>query len=278
MPPDAWRAGNLSSVGGAIRNPFTAAAVCRAIRFRSIRSRHGCSNPSTRGRTSRPAPRSTRRTSSSTRPATTRSTASTAASTSWRRRARRCSAALTIKNVDDLSPTGSDWNTTQGDHFRRTEVRQLAGSHNWIRGSFINEVRGGWSNTVEKDSYTNASQRRRSGRRRRPDRPAGRAGHRRIPAHRVRRRLVHLHRRRQAVRHPVARRSGRRTPRRGSPGVTRSRRAPTSSTSSTSIRSRSSTARSSAATSSTARSPATRSPTSCSACRTSPATSCRRRT
>jgi outer membrane receptor protein involved in Fe transport len=36
-------------------------------------------------------------------------------------------------------------------------VRQLAGSHNWIRGAFINELRGGWSNTVEKDSYTNAA-------------------------------------------------------------------------------------------------------------------------
>jgi hypothetical protein len=64
---------------------------------------------------------------------------------------------LTWKNVDDLSPSGSDWNTTQGDHFKRTEVRQIAGAHNWIRGSFVNELRGGWSNTVEKDTYTNAS-------------------------------------------------------------------------------------------------------------------------
>jgi Carboxypeptidase regulatory-like domain len=64
---------------------------------------------------------------------------------------------LTWKNVDDMSPSGSDWNTTQGDHFKRTEVRQIAGAHNWIRGNFVNELRGGWSNTVEKDTYTSAS-------------------------------------------------------------------------------------------------------------------------
>ena len=65
---------------------------------------------------------------------------------------------LTWKNVDDRSPGGGDWNTTQGDHFRRTEVRQIAASHNWVHGAFVNEMRGGWSNTVEKDSYTNAPQ------------------------------------------------------------------------------------------------------------------------
>ena len=64
---------------------------------------------------------------------------------------------LTWKNVDDMSPSGADWNTTQGEHFKRTEVRQIAGAHNWIRGNVVNELRGGWSNTVEKDTYTNAS-------------------------------------------------------------------------------------------------------------------------
>jgi hypothetical protein len=64
---------------------------------------------------------------------------------------------LTVKNVDDRSPGGADWNMTQGDHFRRTEVRQFAASHSWVRGAFVNELRGGWSNTVEQDSYTNAS-------------------------------------------------------------------------------------------------------------------------
>ena len=71
-------------------------------------------------------------------------------------RSQKVFARLTWKNIDDQSPNGSDWNTTQGDHFKRVEVRQLAASHNWIRGGVVNEVRGGWSNTVEKDTYTNA--------------------------------------------------------------------------------------------------------------------------
>ena len=66
-------------------------------------------------------------------------------------------ARLTSKNVDKRGATGN-WNTKQGDSFKRTEVKQLAGSHNWASGSLLNEIRGGWSNTVEKDSYTNAAQ------------------------------------------------------------------------------------------------------------------------
>ena len=61
------------------------------------------------------------------------------------------------KNVDKRGATGN-WNTKQGDSFKRTEVRQIAGSHNWAAGSLLNEIRGGWSNTTEKDSYTNATQ------------------------------------------------------------------------------------------------------------------------
>ena len=124
-------------------------------------------------------------------------------------------------------------------------MRQLAGSHNWVRGSFVNEIRGGWSNTVEKDSYTNAVAGRRPRRRRRPRRPAGRAGDRWLPAHRVRRRLVHLDRRRQAVRHPVARRAGLEHVDVAGRASHAARRASTFSTSSTATRSRSSTARSS---------------------------------
>ena len=39
---------------------------------------------------------------------------------------------LTWKNVDDLSPSGADWNTTQGYYFKRTEVRQVSLAHNWV--------------------------------------------------------------------------------------------------------------------------------------------------
>ena len=55
----------------------------------------------------------------------------------------------------------ASWNTKQGDQFKRTEVRQLAGSHNCgLAGSLLNEIRGGWSNTAEKDSYANAARAR----------------------------------------------------------------------------------------------------------------------
>ncbi len=64
---------------------------------------------------------------------------------------------FTWKNVDNRGAPSS-WNTKQGDHFNRIEVRQLAGSHTWTIGpTLLNEIRGGWSNTVEKDSYTNAA-------------------------------------------------------------------------------------------------------------------------
>ncbi|MGK4277547.1 hypothetical protein, partial [Escherichia coli] len=47
--------------------------------------------------------------------------------------------------VDPGRPSGS-WNTKQGTAFKKTEVRQLAGAHNWVMsGSLLNEARAGWS-------------------------------------------------------------------------------------------------------------------------------------
>jgi hypothetical protein len=154
VPPDAWRAGNLSSVSHAIRNPFSGGVYAsnqvpvNAVSARLLESFYARQNQSTGSAINAPnyvvnAPGDYTVKSFDGRldfvPSATQ----------------KVFGRLTIKNVDDLGPP-SDWNTTQGDHFRRTEVRQLAGSHNWIRGSFVNEVRGGWSNTVERDSYTNA--------------------------------------------------------------------------------------------------------------------------
>ena len=73
VPPDAWRSGDLSSVATPIRNPFTGQPFRRQPDSGESGVGDGCSSRSTRGRTSRPAPRSTRRTSSSMRPVTTRS-------------------------------------------------------------------------------------------------------------------------------------------------------------------------------------------------------------
>lgn len=58
--------------------------------------------------------------------------------------------------VDPGRPAGS-WNTKQGQAFKKTQVRQLAGAHNWIlTPSLLNEVRAGWSYTLESSGYPEA--------------------------------------------------------------------------------------------------------------------------
>jgi hypothetical protein len=156
VPPDAWRAGDLSSVMGAIRNPVTGQPYAgnripvNPVSARLIETFYARQNQSTGAAINAPnlvvnAPGDFTIDGIDGRLDLVPSDN------------QKVFGRLTVKNVDDLSPSGADWNTTQGDHFRRTEVRQLAGSYSWIRGAFVNELRGGWSNTVEKDSYTNAS-------------------------------------------------------------------------------------------------------------------------
>ena len=156
VPPDAWRSGDLSSVSTAIRNPFTGQAFpgnrlpVNPVSGRLLESFYPRQNQATG--TTINAPNFVINAPGDYTVDGFDSRLDFAASNTQKMFGR-----LTIKDVDDLSPSGSDWNTTQGDHFKRIELRQLAGSHNWAGRSFINEVRGGWSNTVEKDSYTNAS-------------------------------------------------------------------------------------------------------------------------
>ncbi len=156
VPPDAWRGGDLSSVTGSIRNPFTGLSYAgnripiNPVSARLLDSFYARQNQATGAAIGAPnfivnAPGDYTVDGFDGRVDLTPAPA------------HRVFARLTWKNVDDLSPSGSDWNTTQGDHIKRIEVRQVAGAHSWIRGSLINEVRGGWSNTVEKDGYTNAA-------------------------------------------------------------------------------------------------------------------------
>ncbi|HEX7797227.1 MAG TPA: carboxypeptidase-like regulatory domain-containing protein, partial [Vicinamibacterales bacterium] len=155
VPPDAWRAGNMSSVAGTIVNPFTGQAFANnqipvnPVSAKILDSFYAHQNQSTGSAINAPnfvvnAPGDYTVNGFDGRADGNLSTN------------QKVFARLTWKNVDDKSPSGSDWNTTQGDHFKRIEVRQLAASHNWIHGRFVNELRGGWSNTVEKDTYTNA--------------------------------------------------------------------------------------------------------------------------
>src|SRR5262249_10260910 len=60
---------------------------------------------------------------------------------------------LTIKNLDTAGATGS-FNTKQGEPFSNVAVRQLALSHNLIMGpTMVNELRGGFSYTLETSGY-----------------------------------------------------------------------------------------------------------------------------
>jgi hypothetical protein len=154
VPPDAWRAGNLANVASTLRNPFTGLAYAgnqipvNPVSAKLLESFYARQNQSTGAAIDAPnfvvnAPGDYTVKGFDGRLDFVMSPS------------QKVFGRLTVKNVDDLGPP-SDWNTTQGDHFKRTEVRQLAGAHNWIRGAFVNELRAGWSNTVEKDSYTNA--------------------------------------------------------------------------------------------------------------------------
>ena len=156
VPPDAWRAGDLSSVAASIRNPFTGQPFpgnripVNPVSAKILESFYARQNQSTGAAINAPnfvvnAPGDYTVDGIDGRVDFVMSPA------------QKVFARLTWKNVDDLSPSGGDWNTTQGDHFKRTEVRQVAAAHSWILGTLVNEVRGGWSNTVEKDTYTNAS-------------------------------------------------------------------------------------------------------------------------
>ena len=157
VPPDAWRAGDLSSVAAAIRSPLTGQPFAgnrvpvNPVSARILDSFYARQNQPTGSAINVPnfivnAPGDYTVNGFDGRIDYVLSDT------------QKVFGRMTWKDVDDIAPTDGNWNTTQGDHFKRTEVRQLAGAHNWVRGAFFNEIRGGWSNTVEKDTYTNALQ------------------------------------------------------------------------------------------------------------------------
>src|SRR5262245_16578239 len=67
-------------------------------------------------------------------------------------------ARFTFKNVATTGATGN-YNTKQGTPFSKVQVRQIAASHNSILSSTrLNEIRGGYSNTLETSGYPLAAQ------------------------------------------------------------------------------------------------------------------------
>src|SRR5262245_58727671 len=66
----------------------------------------------------------------------------------------RINSRWTYKNVSTTGAGGSSWNTKQGARSNRTEVRQLAGALNSVvKTNLLNELRWGYSNTAETESY-----------------------------------------------------------------------------------------------------------------------------
>jgi hypothetical protein len=155
VPPDAWRAGDLSSLGTTLRNPFTGQPFANnqipinPVSARVLEAFYPRQNQSNGAAIDRPnyvlnAPGDFTVNGFDARGDYTISPS------------QRVFTRLTWKDIEETSMTGS-WNTTQGDQLQRTEVRQLVGSHNWaLSSSLLNEIRVGWSNTVDLDGYTNA--------------------------------------------------------------------------------------------------------------------------
>jgi len=65
---------------------------------------------------------------------------------------------FTRKNVANSEPTSS-WNTRQGQRSVGTQIRQFAGTHNWVlSSSWLNEFRGGYNTTQDLEDYSNSGQ------------------------------------------------------------------------------------------------------------------------
>jgi len=156
VPPDAWRTGDLSSVSAQLRNPLTGQPFAgnqipvNPVSARVLDAFYPRQNQPTGAAVDRPnhvlnAPGDFTVDGFDGRGDYTISPD------------QRAFARLTWKNVDRREMTGN-WNTLQGDSLRRVEVRQLVGSHNWaMTPTLLNELRVGWSNTVEQTTYTNAA-------------------------------------------------------------------------------------------------------------------------
>lgn len=155
VPPDAWRAGDLSSLGTQLRNPLTGQPFpnnqipVNPVSARALESFYPRQNQATGSAINSPnyilnSPGDFMVNGFDGRGDYTISPA------------QRVYARMTWKDVEKSGATGS-WNTMQGDPFRRTEVRQLVGAHTWtLSSSLLNEVRVGWSNTRVQTSYANA--------------------------------------------------------------------------------------------------------------------------
>ncbi|HXG90374.1 MAG TPA: TonB-dependent receptor [Vicinamibacterales bacterium] len=62
----------------------------------------------------------------------------------------------TFKDVETVGMSGN-WNPKQGERSQQAKVRQLAAAHNWVlSSSWLNELRGGYNTTADLDAYANS--------------------------------------------------------------------------------------------------------------------------
>jgi len=155
VPPDAFRAGNLSSIATPLRNPFAGGTYANnqipinASSEAILETLYQHQNQSTGAATNRPnyivnAPGDFTVNGLDLRVDQNFSAA------------QKLFGRLTMKNLETSGPTSNtpNYNTIQGDPFNKVAVRQIALAHNLVAGShLVNELRGGFSYTLETSGY-----------------------------------------------------------------------------------------------------------------------------
>jgi hypothetical protein len=160
VPPDAWRTGDLSSVSGQIRNPFTGTPYpgnqvpVNPAAALILEQLYETQNQSTGAAVNRPN-------YVVNYPGDFTVDGFDLRGDQILTDRHKVFARFSYKDAEltGISPGNTNWNTRQGQYFSKTEVRQLAANHNWILSSNrLNELRGGFSYTLESSGYPRASE------------------------------------------------------------------------------------------------------------------------
>ena len=161
VPPDAWRSGNLSSFAGQIRNPFTGQPYpnnqipVNPAAARTLELLYERQNQETGAAVNRPNYVVNFPGDFSVNGFDLRG--DQILTTSQKVFARFSYKDTELTGPNPTNPAG--WNTRQGEFFSKTEVRQLAANHNWVANSnLLNELRGGFSYTLESSGYPRAAE------------------------------------------------------------------------------------------------------------------------
>ena len=160
VPPDAWRSGDLSSFSRQIRNPFTGQPYpsnqvpVNAAAARVLDQLYERQNQATGPAVDRPN-------YVVNFPGDFTVNGFDVRGDQILTPSQKVFARFSYKDTEltGPQPANANWNTRQGEFFSKTEVRQLAGNHNWVANShLLNELRGGFSYTLESSGYPRAAE------------------------------------------------------------------------------------------------------------------------